>query len=99
MSKLNQLVHYWLFIWHDYLSAQYASKILILLGFHKMGCNASNAATGPTSQYSAKSPAVDSLTQESKRQIRKIIQKDDIAELAVIMAELCSYLYYFSITD
>lgn len=73
--------------------------ILILLGFHKMGCNASSAATPPKSFYSAKSPAVDSMAQDSKRQIRKILQKDDISELAVIMAELGTYLIDFSITD
>lgn len=60
-----------------------------------MGCNAPNAATPPKSFYSAKSPAVDSMAQDSKRQIRKIVQKDDISELAVIMAELGTYLVDF----
>ena len=64
-----------------------------------MGCNASTTNPAIISQYSAKSPAVDSLSQENKRNIRKILQKDDVVQLAIIMAELCTYLIIFSLAS
>ena len=53
-----------------------------------MGCNASDAGNPNGGAFTGKSPARECLNEENKRRFRKIIQKDDIKDFIVTVAEL-----------
>lgn len=63
-----------------------------------MGCNASDAGNPHSSAFGGKSPSKDCLNEENKRRFRKIIQKDDIKDFIVTVAELGKPVHSFSYT-
>lgn len=56
-----------------------------------MGCNASDANGASTGNYANRSPSQDCLTDDKKTKIKKLIQKDAHADLALFLADKCKH--------